>query len=67
MPIKPSPTPELITVTEAAGILGVSEKTVWRYLKDGGLRRWTHWKRTALSRPEVEKVARERTQKEANK
>lgn len=54
----------LVTVTEAAVILGVSERTVWAWIKAGelepdpGLRRI---RRTMLERDQVEALAEQRS------
>jgi len=54
----------MMTVAEAAGALGVSERTVWRYLKSGRLTGTTTGEpgaqRTLIDPPAVQAVRRER-------
>lgn len=55
---------EQITVAEAAARLGVSERTVWRYLKSGRLMGETHGEpglqRTLIARTSLEALRSER-------
>lgn len=50
----------LITIEDAASILGVSGMTVRRMIDAGRLTRWRKFNRTLVSRPQVEQVKRER-------
>lgn len=47
---------QLITVEEAAVLLGRSVKTVWRYIEKGKLTRRSVLGRTLVDRTEVEKL-----------
>lgn len=54
----PGPAPDMLTVPQAAALLGVTPKTVTNYLSAGRLARGGVPKRPLVSREEVEALAR---------